>query len=116
MKTGNCWLGICLEFIANVLISCGCLGFVLRKYFDPEEDKDLANTSGMALLYLFNMTGYLVYAVRMASDFEANMVSVERIRQYINLEREAPHQTPTDRLLEKDWPAKGLIEFKNSNM
>jgi ATP-binding cassette subfamily C (CFTR/MRP) protein 1 len=50
--------------------------------------------------------------VRVGSDFEANMVSVERIRQYCDLESEAPHESDKDEFLSLEWPEKGVIEFK----
>ena len=54
--------------------------------------------------------------VRVGSDFEANMVSVERIKQYCNLEHEAPHETDADEQVCNDWPTGGVIEFNDAQL
>jgi ATP-binding cassette subfamily C (CFTR/MRP) protein 1 len=54
--------------------------------------------------------------VRVGSDFEANMVSMERILQYCHLESEAPHESDKDRSLSPEWPEKGVIEFKEAKL
>eukprot|EP00536_Pseudo-nitzschia_multiseries_P002508 jgi/Psemu1/235755/estExt_Genewise1.C_340013 len=113
LKVGNCWLGVRLEFLGTLLIGFGCLGFVLLKQAKPDVDPVFASMAGLALSYLLSITSQLLYAIRYASDFEASLVSVERIQQYIEIEKEAPHSTPKDRLLDKDWPSKGSIEFKD---
>ncbi|MGK3751060.1 MAG: ATP-binding cassette subfamily C (CFTR/MRP) protein 1 [Bacillariaceae sp.] len=114
-KIGKCWLGVRLEFVGSVLIFFGCLSFVLKKQTIVEEDElqSSANYSGMALTYLLTISSALLYTVRSSSDFEADMVSVERIRQYTDLEKEAPHDIPADKLMGKGWPSRGLVEFKD---
>lgn len=114
-KVGKCWLGVRLEFVGSVLIFFGCLSFVLKKetIVDEDELQSSANYSGMALTYLLTISSALLYAVRSSSDFEADMVSVERIRQYTDCEKEAPHDIPADKLMEKGWPSRGLVEFKD---
>jgi len=49
----------------------------------------------------------------MSSDFEANMVAVERIQQYTNIVSEAPRQTETDSKLIDSWPPSGEISLAN---
>jgi ATP-binding cassette subfamily C (CFTR/MRP) protein 1 len=44
------------------------------------------------------------------------MVSVERVRQYTQLDPEAPHVTDKDKDIDEGWPSKGVIEFKNSTL
>jgi len=116
LNSGKCWLNVRLGFIGTCLITIGCLAFVIEKQLSPEINKNFASFAGMALLYLLSLNNYLAYLVRYASDLEASMVSVERIQQYTQLEAEAPHQIPADNLLEKNWPSKGSVEFKNVNM
>ncbi|KAL7549224.1 hypothetical protein ACHAWF_012492 [Thalassiosira exigua] len=43
----------------------------------------------------------------------ANMVAIERVQEYIKVEKEAPHHIPADKALDKEWPSNGQIEFKN---
>jgi ABC-type multidrug transport system fused ATPase/permease subunit len=47
----------------------------------------------------------------MASDFEANMVAVERIEQYSSIPSEAQRFTATDSLVPGGWPDQGAIQF-----
>ena len=49
--------------------------------------------------------------MRSASEVEQNIVSVERMLQYIELKPEAPYEIPETHP-EGVWPAEGRIEFK----
>ena len=51
------------------------------------------------------------WAVRAASEVEQNIVSVERIQQYIELEPEAPYELPDSKPTE-ELPLEGRLEFK----
>ena len=62
------------------------------------------------------VTQSLNWSVRMASDLEAYMISVERINQYTHLSSENPRHYPSDDVLEKSWPSKGEILFHNVKM
>lgn len=48
----------------------------------------------------------------MASDLEAGMISVERVREYCRIECEAAHETPNDDKLPSSWPSQGRISFQ----
>lgn len=50
-------------------------------------------------------------AVRVSSDLESNIVSLERIVEYTNLETEAARVT--DVKPKRDWPDAGEIEIDN---
>jgi len=75
-------------------------------------DESHAGLTGLAISYALAVTQSLNWAARLASEFEANMVSVERIEQYGNLKIEAPHKLPSDEELNENWPENGKIEFK----
>lgn len=53
--------------------------------------------------------------VRSLSDVESNIVSVERIKEYSEVEEEAPWILPEGArvVLPPDWPSAGAITFKN---
>jgi len=88
------------------------LPLLCKKKTIPEDElESFADYKGLVLTYLLNVPISLYYAVRFLSEFEASMVSVERIRQYTQLDREAPYDTPADKLTEKGWPSRGMIEF-----
>ena len=63
------------------------------------------------LLFVFQITEVLNFAVRQVSEIETNIVSVERLKEYTEVETEAPWviegKTPP-----KGWPQQGRIEFK----
>lgn len=52
----------------------------------------------------------------MASDMEANMVAVERIQEYAQLEAEGDRHTPVDESLPAGWPSRGAIEIKGAKL
>jgi len=66
------------------------------------------------LTYALSVTQTLNWCVRMVSDLETNIVAIERIDAYSNLESEAPLKVlPTDDELKlADWPTEGRIEFR----
>jgi ATP-binding cassette subfamily C (CFTR/MRP) protein 1 len=115
-QAGLCWLAVRLELIGTLMIFTACTAAVYEKRNNPAGDEIFAGLAGLSISYALTVTQALNWAVRVGSDFEANMVSVERIRQYCNLESEAPYDTDADKKLDKDWPARGVIEFKNSKL
>lgn len=48
----------------------------------------------------------------LTSDIEANVVSVERLKEYSEISQEAAWEIP-DSEPPKDWPSMGRIEFRN---
>ena len=89
---------------------------VEKQNVSPEDEDVFAGLAGLSISYALAVTQALNWMVRVGSDFEANAISIERIRQYCNLESEAPHETDADKMLNDAWPANGLIEFKNSKL
>ena len=51
------------------------------------------------------------WLVRSASEVEQNIVSVERMLQYIELKPEAPYEVP-EAQPESGWPSEGRLEFR----
>jgi ATP-binding cassette subfamily C (CFTR/MRP) protein 1 len=115
-QAGLCWLAVRLELIGTAIIFFACIAAVWEKQSMPQGDEVFAGLAGLSISYALSVTQSLNWAVRTGSDFEANMVSVERIRQYTHLEQEAPHSMDSDANLDKDWPSKGRIEFKDSKL
>lgn len=81
-----------------------------------EGDETFARLAGLSISFSLSVTQSLNWAVRMASDFEANMVSVERIEQYCKLPSEAPRQCDTDTNLPPSWPFPGEIDFVQTKL
>ncbi|KAM5139214.1 ATP-binding cassette sub-family C member 2 [Callospermophilus lateralis] len=101
----NRWLAIRLELTGNLIIFFSALLLVIYK------DTLNGDTVGLVLSNALNITQTLNWLVRMTSETETNIVAVERINEYINVENEAPWVT--DKRPPADWPNKGEIRFSN---
>lgn len=66
--------------IGNLIVFCSALFAVLFR----NDDQVTAGLIGLSVSYAFNVTQTLNWAVRMSSELEANIVSVERIQEYAN--------------------------------
>jgi ATP-binding cassette, subfamily C (CFTR/MRP), member 1 len=115
-QAGLCWLAVRLELIGSAIIFFACSAAVWEKLSIPEGDEVFAGLAGLSISYALSVTQSLNWAVRTGSDFEANMVSVERVRQYTQLDQEAPHDLDSDGQLDKDWPSRGMIEFDDAKL
>ncbi|KAG7362244.1 multidrug ABC transporter permease/ATPase [Nitzschia inconspicua] len=114
-QAGLCWLAVRLELIGSAIIFFACGAAVWEKQAMLEGNEVFAGLAGLSISYALSVTQSLNWAVRTGSDFEANMVSVERVRQYTQLDQEAPHHKDTDTQL-RDWPSRGTIEFRDSKL
>lgn len=92
-----------------------CLLAVYQHNFYPF-DPQFAGLAGLAISYALAITQSLNWSVRMASDLEASMISVERIRSYCQVESEAPRDIDGDNSLPKSWPTGGSVEFSNASL
>jgi len=87
LQGGLCWLAVRLEMIGSMIVTFACLAVVVEKRNFLEGDAVFAGLAGLSISYALNVTQSLNWAVRTGSDFEANMVSVERIRQCKDVHR-----------------------------
>ena len=97
------WLAVRLETIANTLTLFTALFAVLMR------DRLSAGIAGLTITYSMQITQSLNWLVRMASDIETNIVSVERINEYAELTPEAPWNLP-EKKPPANWPANGEIQ------
>ncbi|BFZ13432.1 hypothetical protein BsWGS_16472 [Bradybaena similaris] len=100
----NRWLGWYLEFIGNLIILAAALFAVLSTDLE-------AGLVGLSVSYASQVTGSLNYLVRMFSDLETNIVSVERIQEYTETPTEDVRINPNYRP-QPEWPDHGEIIFK----
>ncbi|MED6236457.1 Canalicular multispecific organic anion transporter 1 [Ataeniobius toweri] len=99
----NRWLAIRLEFLGNLVVFFSALFAVISR---NSIDSGLA---GLSISYALNVTQTLNWLVRMTSELETNIVAVERVSEYSELENEAPwvtHQRPSEK-----WPEAGRLQF-----
>lgn len=71
-----------------------------------------AASAGLALTYAIGFTENVLWLVRLYAMYEQNMNSVERIKEYLDVEQEA------EAVIEKtrpaaNWPSQGSVEFIN---
>lgn len=74
-----------------------------------------AGMAGVALSYAMSFGDAVLWVVRLYSEVDIQMNSVERIAEYFDIEQEAPQQIPESRP-PVDWPASGNIEFRNLSL
>ncbi|XP_045113643.1 multidrug resistance-associated protein 1-like isoform X2 [Portunus trituberculatus] len=104
--TANRWLAIHLETIGNLIIFASALfGVANRLTISP-------GAVGLTVSFALSITMLLNWLVRMVSDLEASIVSVEKIDEYMQLPQEAAwkvdQNTPPSA-----WPEQGCINFHN---
>ena len=99
----NCWLSVRLEFLANCIIFFAALLAVLSK------DSLMGGQIGLSLSYAINITQSLNWTVRMFVEMENNVVAVERIDEYTQIESEADWHSANPP--SKEWPLNGCVEF-----
>ena len=111
----QCWLAVRLELVGTLVITFACLCSVLQHGKMGGNEK-FAGLAGLSISFSLSVTQSLNWAVRMASDFEANMVSVERIEQYCNLPSEATRACDEDKALAPSWPTDGQVDFVQTKL
>jgi len=108
------WLPVRLETIGNsmTLVVAG-IAVAQRNSLDSA-------FIGLALTYAIDITGVLSWVIRIVSELESHMVSVERIEEYTGLPSEedtgalATHGAVEDPPAQ--WPAEGAINFEKLEM
>ena len=101
----NRWLALRVDF-AGALVAFFASVFVIRKTnIDP-------GAAGLSLTYAVTFTENVLWLVRLYSINEQNMNSVERIKEYLEVEQEASAVIPGARP-PANWPSHGAIKFIN---
>ncbi|KAK7092224.1 multidrug resistance-associated protein 1-like [Littorina saxatilis] len=99
------WLQIWLDGLANVIVFAAAV-------FELLSSSVSGGSLGLSVSYALQVSGALTYMVRQISDFETNIVSVERLNEYSSIETEAEwikqHRRPLP-----NWPVKGELIMEN---
>uniref|UniRef100_A0A4W5KZ77 ABC-type glutathione-S-conjugate transporter n=1 Tax=Hucho hucho TaxID=62062 RepID=A0A4W5KZ77_9TELE len=101
----NRWLAIRLEFLGNLVVFFSALLAVIAR------DSLDSGLVGLSISYALNVTQTLNWLVRMTSELETNIVAVERVNEYTEIENEADWVSEM-RPPEK-WPEAGRLRFEN---
>ncbi|XP_029207815.1 multidrug resistance-associated protein 1-like [Acropora millepora] len=107
--SSNRWLAIRLEFVGNLVIFFAALFSVVNR------DSLQSGLVGLSVTYALQITSTLNWMVRMSSELEANIVAVERVKEYSETPTEAewiiPDKRPPD-----DWPDRGSIVIEEFDL
>lgn len=106
---GNRWLAFRLESLSSVIIFGSAFFSVVALSRNQEVDPGLV---GLSLTYALSITQTLNWMVRQYTEIESNIVSVERLQEYVELEPEAP-EVIKDHRPPLEWPAEGRVDFVN---
>ncbi|NXC77461.1 MRP1 protein, partial [Anhinga anhinga] len=101
----NRWLSVRLEFLGNLMVFFAALFVVLAG------NTVSSSTVGLSISYALNIIQSLNFWVRKACEIETNSVSIERVFEYAEMDKEEPwimsKRPPVA------WPDRGIIEFVN---
>ena len=100
----NRWLAFRVD-MAGAFVSFFAGVFVIRSVglIDP-------GAAGLSLSYAITFTENVLWLVRAYSQNEQNMNSVERVKEYIEIEQEAAARVP-ETAPPANWPSHGAVEF-----
>ena len=103
----NRWFSSRIPLLGGVLSSSTSLGIVYYAYLG----KISAGVAGLVVVYAMSLWDYLNWLIRIFSEVEAKMTSVERIKYYSNLEQELETRLPAHQPMPESWPSQGEIVF-----
>uniref|UniRef100_A0A1I8JEZ1 ABC-type glutathione-S-conjugate transporter n=1 Tax=Macrostomum lignano TaxID=282301 RepID=A0A1I8JEZ1_9PLAT len=102
--SSNRWLGFHLELCGALAVFAATLFAVLGR------DTISGAIVGLSVSYALQVTGALNWMVRMSSDLETNIVSVERLEEYASIATEAEWDVPENRP-PPNWPDRGSVSM-----
>jgi ABC-type multidrug transport system fused ATPase/permease subunit len=100
----NRWLAVRAD-LAGALVAFSAGVFVMRssRTIDP-------GAAGLSLSYAITFTEIVLWLVRLYGANEQNMNSVERVKEYIDVEQEARAHIPETKPA-ANWPSHGAVQF-----
>jgi ABC-type multidrug transport system fused ATPase/permease subunit len=100
----NRWLAVRAD-LAGALVAFSAGVFVMRSSgtIDP-------GAAGLSLSYAITFTEIVLWLVRLYGANEQNMNSVERVKEYVEVEQEARAHIP-DTKPAANWPSHGAVQF-----
>ncbi|XP_052182316.1 ABC transporter C family member 13 isoform X3 [Diospyros lotus] len=104
------WLSLRLQLLAAFVVSFVAVMAVIGSQGILPVNMGTPGLVGLALSYAAPIVSLLGSFLTSFSETEKEMVSVERVLQYMDIPQEEPHGSQQ---LEPDWPLHGWIEFQN---
>ena len=106
----NRWLAMRLEFVGTCIVTFAALLAVVARHEIP------AGLAALSVSYALNVTQSLNWMVRMTSDRESYIVSVERVKEYAETEPEARADTPEESRPPAGWPSAGELQLSGVDL
>ncbi|VVT55606.1 uncharacterized protein SAPINGB_P004665 [Magnusiomyces paraingens] len=105
----NRWLSFRID-LAGALVSFSSAAMIILN------TKGLsAGLAGLSLSYALTFNDYVLWIVRLYAVLEMNMNSIERLQEYMDIEKEAPAVIEGSRP-PANWPSKGEIEVHDLSL
>ncbi|KAL3666867.1 hypothetical protein V7S43_007816 [Phytophthora oleae] len=114
--TINCWLALRLEFVGTCIAAAAAFAAVLAHGTNAAEGTAFAGIVGVSLTYAFTITQPLNWTVRMVSQLQTQMVSIERIQTYTEMPTEAALESTAAQKPALEWPTAGAISFNRVDL
>lgn len=102
----NRWLAFRVDIIGDLV------AFFAGAFLVFSIGKVDAGSAGLSLSYAISFTENVLWLVRLYAINEQNMNSVERIKEYLDVEQEAPALIKDTRPA-ANWPSQGSVDFIN---
>ncbi|KAK7487188.1 hypothetical protein BaRGS_00021540 [Batillaria attramentaria] len=99
------WLQFNLDILAASVVFAAAVFAILQTSSDPGD-------AGLSVSYALQVSGTLTWMTRQICEFETNIVSVERLKEYSELDTEA-EWILQDKRPPPEWPRKGDVTFEN---
>jgi len=99
--------------VGNLIILFAALFAVIQVNYQDTLNLHISpGLVGLSVTYAMGVTQTLNWLVRMSSELETNIVSVERLKEYSETPTEAAAVIPSSRP-DTGWPHSGKVEFDN---
>ncbi|CAL8127054.1 unnamed protein product [Orchesella dallaii] len=100
------WLGIVVDWCSVFYIGTVSFSFLFMKSSE-------SSAIGLSIAAAMSLTGMFQWGVRQSAECENQMISVERVKEYADLEPEASLESKPGLKPPPTWPSKGEVVFKN---
>lgn len=105
----NRWLSFRID-LAGALVSFSSAAMIILS-----TDRLTAGLAGLSLSYALTFNDYVLWIVRLYAVLEMNMNSIERLQEYMDLDKEAPAVIEGSRP-PAGWPSRGEIEVSDLSL
>ena len=105
----NRWFSSRIPVVGGMISMATAVGVTLTAYAGLMD----AGTAGLVTLYSLSFWAYLNWGVRVFSDIESRMTSIERLKFFANLPAEVDVKKVLPEPLRPTWPEFGKIKIDN---